>query len=213
MQNSTKFLIIIIVILFTISYCAGDTCICICCAGNFCTPTLQGNITVASCASSSCESLCQAKYPSQCTNGPGSANYQCRSGGGPIPNWIGVFTMTNRCDTRTCCCPVGQLTLSRVNAYILRVQCQFTGQGCPSGSFSIDDTIEMPVSFNTEITFLDNNIPVSLSDDSRTIFFTNSHFPQCSEIATRGAPSSTATINLASVFLLIGLMSFAQFNL
>ncbi len=118
--------------------------------------------------------------------------------------------MGNRCDTRTCCCPVGQLILSSVSGNALRVQCQFSGQ-CPGGSTSVDDAITMPSSYNTQIEFMGNLISISLSQDSRTIQFINPSVAECSEIATRGGSSSIGTTNLASIFILSGLLSVIQF--
>jgi hypothetical protein len=102
------------------------------------------------------------------------------------------------------------MILSSVSGNELRVQCQFSGQ-CPGGSTSVDDTITMPSSYNTQIEFMGNLISVSLSQDSRTIEFINPSFSECSEIATRDGSSSIGTTNLASIFILTGLSSVRQF--
>jgi hypothetical protein len=86
----------------------------------------------------------------------------------------------------------------------------FTGAGCPVGPPHLDQTIATPSDFSTAVTFLGNQILVTLTQDSRTIQFTNPMFPSCSEIATRNGALSTATINLAFVFLLSGLVSVKQ---
>ena len=207
MHNQTIFTIVVIVALASISLCNGDTCTCTCCSGNSCRPTLQGTISVSSCSSTSCKAECQARYPSQCTNGAGSASYQCRSGNVATPNWVGVFDMANRCDTRTCCCPSGSLTLSRINNE-LRIQCQFAGQ-CPPSTY-IDDSIPMPSTFNTQIGVLGNIILITLSEDSGTIQITNPLFPWCSESASRNNAISTTTT--AGVLTTTSLLPVARPN-
>ena len=209
MLAKTMLLPILIVVFFSVSHCNGDTCSCTCCTGNFCTPTFQGTVPVSSCGSSSCKSVCQSNYPSQCTDGPGRTSYECRGGSSTSPNWAGVFRMTNRCDTRTCCCPVGQMTLSKVGGNALRIQCQFSGQ-CPPGTSSVDDTVSMPTGYSAQIAFMDDAILVTLSQDSRTIQLTNVLYPSCSETATRSGALSATTINLAFLFVSSGLMSLRQ---
>ena len=219
MLTKTMFQTVCIIVLFSILHCNADTCSCTCCAGNLCTPTLQGTIPVPSCASSSCESLCQNAYPSQCTDGPGRAFYECRGGSLSTPVWPGVYSMANRCDTTTCCCPVGDMTLTGVGSNQMRVQCQFSGQ-CPAGSSSIDYVTDLPSGYSTQVVFMHNIILVSLSQDSRTIQLTNPQAPSCSEMATkngalstttRSGTSSTTTINLVFLLISSGLMSFRQF--
>jgi hypothetical protein len=208
MQNQTIFTIIVIVTLASIPPCYGDMCTCTCCAGNNCRPTLQGSISVSSCASASCESECQAAYPLKCTSGVGSSSYLCRSDNVQTPNWVGVFNMARRCDTTTCCCPSGPLTLSNFNNE-LRIQCQFVGQ-CPSSAY-LDDTIPMPSTFNTQLLFLGSRILITLSQDSGTIQITNPSAPSCSETARRNGASSTMNTNITFVVLLSGLMSIKHF--
>ncbi len=109
------------------------------------------------------------------------------------PNWVGIFNMVNRCDTRTCCCASGQATASRTTNNYLRFQCQFVGE-CPSPSY-VDDLIPMPNGFQTQILFLGNPIQITLSQDSSTVEFYNPSFPDCSETARRNSAISTAIIN------------------
>ena len=206
MQTIKIFYAVFIVLLFNITCCNGDTCQCNCCVGNFCTATLQGTIPVSSCASSSCDSLCKSQY-SKCTEGPGSTIYQCKTDGRSTPNWPGTFSMGNRCDRTKCCCPVGQMTLSPAGGNALRVQCQFSGYECPGGSLSYDQTITTPTGFSTLVSFLGNLIPVSLSEDSRTIQLTNPAYPRCSETATRSGSPSAGSTNLAWFFLFSSLLT------
>lgn len=216
METKTMSMIIACVILAFISRSNGDTCYCNCCVGNFCTPTLQGTISVPSCASSSCESLCKAAYPSKCTDGPGSGIYQCKSGGETYPNWPGIYNTEHKCDTTTCCCPGGQMILSKVSTNVLRVQLGFIGN-C-GGATHLDDEIPMPTVYSIQVSVLGNPIQVTLSQDARTIQLINPIFPMCSETATRDDPFSTttsslstATINLTSLVLLSVLLSIRQF--
>jgi hypothetical protein len=210
MQNQTLFMVILIMVLASISHCNGDTCYCRCCNGNFCTPTLQGTVGVSSCGSSPCKEACESQYPTPCKHVSGSANYQCTSVNLPTPNWVGVFEIENKCDTSTCCCAVGEVIVSRVSTNALHVRCQFAGQ-CPSGGSFLDETIAMPVGFTAQILFLNNPILVTLSQNSRTIQFTNPLYPSCGGTATRNGAMSTGTINLALVSLLVGLTSIKQF--
>jgi hypothetical protein len=196
------FTIFLVWILASISYCSGDTCYCRCCVGNFCTPTLLGTLTIPTCDTSACNSACQSAYPTSCTDGSGSTNYQCASDGGQKPNWVGVFEMANTCDKTTCCCATGQLIISQVNANNLRIQTQFSGQ-CPPGASSLDQTVEAPSGFTGAVAFLGNPIQITLSPDSRTILFNNPLFPSCTVSATRTGPASTATTNLPFVLLFI----------
>ncbi|UJR12490.1 hypothetical protein I4U23_016665 [Adineta vaga] len=198
MQTQTMLIVVFIGILASISYCSGDTCYCRCCAGNFCTPTLQGTISIPSCGSS-CKSQCQSKYPTQCTSGSGSANYQCVSGGGggssETPNWIGTFFVQNRCDKFSCCCPAREIILSSVNTNKLLIQSQFT---CPDATFLLNETIPIPSSFSTILFFFGDPIEITLSQDSRTIQLNNAASSECSEIATRNEPKPTTMIGAAS---------------
>jgi hypothetical protein len=125
------------------------------------------------------------------------------------PNWVGVFNIAHRCDTRTCCCPSKQATLSRTTNNYLQVKCQFVGQ-CPSSSY-LDDSIPMPNSFETQIVFLGNPILIKLSQDSSTIELKNPLFPKCSETARRNGAMSTSVINLLLIALLSSLISLKQF--
>jgi hypothetical protein len=192
MTNLTTFLTVLGVLAASILGGKGDTCSCQCCAGNSCTPILQGTITVQSCATSSCLSLCKSKYPQQCVDGSGSARYQCTVGTVATANWIGTFSMSNTCDQRTCCCPVGKMVVSSASTNLLRVQCSFAGSACPSGVLSLDDTIAMPDGYSAQIVFLGNRVLVELSPDSRTIQLTNPVFPSCSETASRSEAPATA---------------------
>ncbi|CAF1003028.1 unnamed protein product [Adineta steineri] len=126
-----------------------------------------------------------------------------------IPNWVGIFNMVHRCDTKTCCCPSGQATLSRANNNYLRVQCGFVGQ-CPSTAY-LNTLIPMPNSFQTDIEFLGNPIQIMLSQDSSTIELRNPISPECSESARRNDAMSTAIINSMLIALLSGLASLKQF--
>ncbi|CAF1594344.1 unnamed protein product [Rotaria magnacalcarata] len=117
--------------------------------------------------------------------------------------------MARRCDTRTCCCPSEQATLSRTTNNHLRVKCQFVGQ-CPSSSY-LDDSIPMPDSFETQIVFLGNPILIKLSQDSNTIELKNPFYPQCSETARRNGAMSTSMINLLLIALLSSLISLKEF--
>ncbi|CAM4835757.1 unnamed protein product [Rotaria magnacalcarata] len=125
------------------------------------------------------------------------------------PNWVGIFNMARICDTRTCCCPSEQATLSRTTNNHLRVKCQFVGQ-CPSSSY-LDDSIPMPDSFETQIVFLGNPILIKLSQDSNTIELKNPFYPQCSETARRNGAMSTSMINLLLIALLSSLISLKEF--
>ncbi|CAF0844330.1 unnamed protein product [Adineta steineri] len=199
-------------ILASISYCSGDTCYCRCCAGNFCTPTLQGTVIIPSCGSS-CKSECQSKYPTQCTSGSGSANYQCTSGGGggssETPNWTGTFVVQNRCDKISCCCPANEIVLSSASTSTLRIQSRFT---CFDATFWVNDTIQTPSGFSTTLLLAGDPIHITISQDSRTIQLNNAVSPECSEVAVRNGPLSSsatggisaATINLTFVSLLVG---------
>ena len=209
METKTMLMIVLCLVLVCISQCNGDECYCTCCTGNFCDPTFQGTIPVSSCASSSCPSLCQNKY-SQCTTGPGRASYQCRGGSVTYPNWAGTFDIGNRCDTATCCCVRGPLIMTKVNTNQLHVQYPLAGM-CPAGASSVDTVLDMPTGYTTEITFLNNIVQVTLSQDTKSIQFYNPSFPSCSEVATRSKALSSTTINLTLVFLLSGIMSFMPF--
>jgi hypothetical protein len=170
--------------------------------------------------------MCQAEYPRQCTNGAGSANYQCKTDSLSPPDWAGVFNIANRCDARICCCPTGQLILSRVNGNELRMQCRFTGEECED-FLSLDQTIAMPGGYSLQIGFLGSPILVTLSQDSHSIQLTNQFFSICSETAIRADPSvpsstgtapinnalSTVTNNLTLLFLLSSLMSVKRFKI
>ncbi|CAF0967507.1 unnamed protein product [Adineta steineri] len=125
------------------------------------------------------------------------------------PNWVGIFNMANRCDTKTCCCPSGQASLSRANNNYLRVQCGFVGQ-CPSTAY-LNTLIAMPNSFQTQIEFLGDPIQIMLSQDSRTVELRNLRAPECSESARRNGAMSTAIINSILIALLSGLVSLKQF--
>ncbi|CAF1267630.1 unnamed protein product [Adineta steineri] len=126
------------------------------------------------------------------------------------PNWcVGIFNVVHRCDTRTCCCPSGQATLSRTNNNYLRVQCEFVGQ-CPSPAY-LDGLTPMPYSFQAQIAFLGNPIQITLSQDSNTIELHNPIFPQCSDSARRNGAKSAAIIDFMLIALLSGLISLKQF--
>ncbi|CAF0775869.1 unnamed protein product [Adineta steineri] len=193
MQTRTMLIVGFIWILASISYCSGDTCYCRCCAGNFCTPTLQGTIIIPSCGSS-CKSQCQSKYPTQCTSGSGSANYQCTSGGGgggsETPNWTGTFVVQNRCDKISCCCPANEIILSSASANTLRIQSRFT---CFDATFWLNDTIQTPSGFSTTLLLAGDPIHTTISQDSRTIQLNNAVSPECSEVAVRNGPLSSST--------------------
>ncbi|CAF1204195.1 unnamed protein product [Adineta steineri] len=219
MQTQTMLIVGFIWILASISYCSGDTCYCRCCAGNSCTPNLQGTVTIPSC-DSSCKSECQSKYPTQCTSGSGSANYQCTSGGGgggsATPNWTGTFVVQNRCDKISCCCPANELILSSASANTLRVQSQFT---CPDATFPLNDIIQTPSGFSTTLLWAGDLVHITISQDSRTIQLNNAVSPECSEVVVRNEPqptsttggTSSATINLTFVPLLVGLIIIKLF--
>ncbi|CAF0875754.1 unnamed protein product [Adineta steineri] len=126
-----------------------------------------------------------------------------------IPNWVGIFNMVHRCDTKTCCCPSGQATLSRANNNYLRVQCGFVGQ-CPSTAY-LNTLIPMPDSFQTDIEFLGDPIQITLGQDSRTVELRNLRSPECSESARRNGALSTPNINFMLIALLSGFVSLKQF--
>ncbi|CAF0859390.1 unnamed protein product [Adineta steineri] len=56
-------LISIIVVAWLTQSIKGDTCQCICCLGNICTPTNQGNFPIDSCFGTTCVDQCRVKYP------------------------------------------------------------------------------------------------------------------------------------------------------
>ena len=102
------------------------------------------------------------------------------------------------------------MVLSLVGSNELRVQCQFVGN-CPGGSTFVDDVIDRPSGYTTQIDFMGSSISVSLSQDGRTIQFINSAVAACSEIATRDDPSSTSTVNSGSIIILSALLSVGRF--
>lgn len=198
MNNQWVFVIIFILASINIPLCGGAICSCKCCTGNFCTPMLQGTITLSSCTTSSCKSACETQYPMQCTNGAGSTSYQCTDGSTSQPNWIGVFQVAGQCIKNACCCPVGLMTVSAVSNIYLRIQSQLAGQ-CPSSYTSLDQTVPVPSGFSSQMSFLTNDISVQLSQDSSRITITNSLYPSCSDMATRyNSVSTTASIAAVS---------------
>ena len=214
MTTKTMLLTALIVALMGVSYCSEHICSCTCCTGNSCTPTLQGAIAVPSCAGLSCKSVCQDRYPTQCSDSSNSTVYQCKSGDSPLPDWVGIFDTTRRCDATTCCCPIGQIVLWGVTPTTLRILMLIAGQSC-NGSTSVDQTVTIPSSFLVEISFHGRLIQASLSQDSYTIQLNDRAFPSCNEIIVRHEPRpiSQGTINLVSLFLLTSVVSLRQFIL
>ncbi len=81
MSTTTTALIVFVLVVSCVYRIHGDTCICNCCAGNFCT-NLQnvGNVTVTSCTSNlNCTSPCSSAYPSTCGASGGSSGNICVS--------------------------------------------------------------------------------------------------------------------------------------
>lgn len=215
MITKKMFLTVLIVILVSVLHCNGDVCSCTCCTGNFCTPTFQGTVAVSSCASASCRSICQSKYPTQCTDVSNFTIHQCESDSFPTPDWSGIFDVARQCDATACCCPVGQVVFWRVSQTTMRIQLLLIGPGC-NGSTYFDTTTPVPLEFAVQGQFFGQLVQVKLSQNSRTIQLNNPGSPTCSEIGTRHEPEpepepvSLGTIHLASVFLLICLTSFRQ---
>ncbi len=215
MISTMSYTTILIVVAASILGSDGGTCSCKCCAGNSCTATLQGIIDVQSCDASPCEALCGSKYPQQCVNGPGIGLYECSSGSvsTSTPHWIGTYNIANNCDQRTCCCIVGKLVISSAGANSVRVQCSFAGDACPSAGLSLDETIPTPNGYTTQVAFMGNPIRVTLSEDSRSIQFTNSMFPSCSDTATKSGAISGSQINMGLLSLFVGLITIKQFKM
>ncbi|CAF1276350.1 unnamed protein product [Adineta ricciae] len=127
------------------------------------------------------------------------------------PNWIGVFDATNGCDQTICCCPTGTINLSPVQTTKLRVQANFDGT-CPQKPLFVDSTVDMPTTFTTIISFLQEPVTVRLSDDSQRITFVNAIAPICNGDAIRknGARLSTE-INSIFFVVLTALLTLKQF--
>lgn len=200
------------VILLTANILRSDgagKCSCKCCAGNFCTATLQGTIDVSSCQSASCEALCKQQYPLSCVDGSGSATYQCSSSSTPdsTPNWFGTFNMQGKCDRTVCCCPVGNFVTSRVNANRARAQGKFLGRGCPVENLSIDEEVSIPDGYRLVILFMGEPIQLLLSQDSNSMQLSNEISPECSETAIRSKTVSYMKTNLSLISFLVGLLT------
>jgi hypothetical protein len=128
------------------------------------------------------------------------------------PDWIGTYNIANKCDQRTCCCPIGKLVISSAGANSARVQCSFAGT-CPSTGLSLDETISIPNGYTTQVAFLGNPIQVTLSEDSRSIQLTNPLFPSCSDTATKSGSISSAQVNMGLLSLFVGLLTIKQFKM
>ncbi len=151
-----------------------------------------------------------------------------RGGAGETSNWPGTFIFQNRCDRSLCCCPDKEMILSTASANKLRVQSQFV---CPDAKFSLNETIQAPSGFTITLLFVGDPIYITLSQDSRTIQFSNAESSECSEVAIRNEPipdtttkgpasftttiggTSTATINLTFMPLLVGLIIIKLFTI
>jgi hypothetical protein len=129
------------------------------------------------------------------------------------PSWVGTYNIANKCDQRTCCCPVGKLVISSAGANSVRVQCSFAGNECPSAGLSLDETIPTPNGYTTQVAFMGNLIRVTLSEDSRNIQLTNPLFPSCSDTATKSGAISGSQINMGLLSLFVGLITIKQFKM
>ncbi|UJR12509.1 hypothetical protein I4U23_016684 [Adineta vaga] len=210
MQHQTVFTITFIGILVYISYCNGDTCSCRCCSVNGCTPILQGTIFLSPCSLLDCQSACTREYPTQCKHLVGSLSFGCSSDIRSTSNWLGIFATSHECDTRSCCCPIGNLIISRANANNIRIRGQFGGR-CYSQMPPLDLTIAEPSVYTVQGFYLDQSIQVTLRQDSRSIQIDNPAFPSCSETAKRSGSASTVTVHLSFISLLLGSINFKLF--
>ncbi len=129
------------------------------------------------------------------------------------PNWVGTYNMANKCNQRTCCCLVGKLVISSADANSVRAQCSLAGDECPSAGLSLNEIIPTPNGYTTQVGFMGNLIQVTLSEDSRSIQFTNPGFSSCSDTATKSEAISGAQINMGLLALFVGLVTIKQFKM
>ena len=82
---------------------------------------------------------------------------------------MGAFDVGNNCDQSFCCCPTGQLVNTKIGSSTLNVYGRFIGQGCGGASVIVNDDIDMPTGYSTQLFFLGNYIQITLSQDSQVI--------------------------------------------
>ncbi len=115
--------------------------------------------------------------------------------------WPGIYTVEPGCDTSTCCCPTGRVTVTR-SGNSLNLYGDLTGR-C-KGVFAFDGNVPYPDGFQTLVQLFESLSPLTLSPDSHTITLNDLKYPQCNVKAVKnGALKEPMNVGLLLIALVL----------
>jgi hypothetical protein len=129
--------------------------------------------------------------------------------------WDGSYTVQPGCDTKMCCCPHEQLTVTRASADVFNVHISVTGQ-C-TNLISYQSRVPDPKGYSGSIEILGQNLNITLSPDSRTMNITDQRLSACNTKAVKNEGGGNGAVkehlNIAmSLMALILLQRIVNFS-
>lgn len=100
--------------------------------------------------------------------------------------WTGTYRWAGQCDTNSCCCGAGTVTVTSSGSLLYFSSGASTS--CSTSTFSW--TVNNPYSYSFNRTIAGQTIMCTLSSDSRTITQTNLASIQCGDTATKTSASN-----------------------
>jgi hypothetical protein len=111
----------------------------------------------------------------------------------PTPTWVGTYTPSTPCNSSTCCCFTGAITVSRPDTTHLQVSCNLKGQ-C-MGATVLSTTTTYPSGYSTTVSIFGATVQITLSSDSRSVSLAIPAMPKCGVSAVKSTQIITNAWN------------------